>query len=155
MNLPGSRRQRGFTLVELVVVMVLIAAVVGIGAMAAGSALPGQKLRTAAREVAGQLRYTRAQAIATGQPQVFELDVVGKRWKAAGKEAGELPAEIELVATTAREEQPAKDIAAVRFFPDGAATGGRIVLRRGDAAWRVDVAWLTGEVTLSRGEGRP
>ena len=31
----------------------------------------------------------------------------------------------------------------------------RFVLRRGNAAWRVDVAWLTGEVTLERGEGRP
>lgn len=148
-------RQRGFSLIELTVVMVLIAAIVGIGAMAAGSALPGQQLRNAAREVAGQLRYTRAQAIATGRQQRFELDVVGKRWTAAGNRSGELPTEIELVATTAREEQPARDVAAVRFFPDGAATGGRIVLRRGDAAWRVDVAWLTGEVTLSRGEGRP
>jgi general secretion pathway protein H len=46
-------------------------------------------------------------------------------------------------------------VAVVRFFPDGAATGGRIVLKRGDAAWRVDVGWLTGEVTLSRGEGAP
>ena len=36
-----------------------------------------------------------------------------------------------------------------------AATGGRIVLSIDDAAWRVDVGWLTGEVTLSRGEGRP
>ena len=146
-------RPRGFSLIELVVVMVLIAALVGIGAMVIGSAMPGQQLRGAAREIAGQLRFTRAQAIATGREQVFELDVAAKTWRAADQRSGEVPDDIELLVTTAREEQPARDVAAVRFFPDGAATGGRIVLKIEEAAWRVDVGWLTGEVTLSRGEG--
>jgi general secretion pathway protein H len=149
------KRQRGFSLIELVVVMVLIAALAGLGAAAVGTGLPGQQLRGAARELAGELRFTRAQAIATGTEQVFELDVTDRRWTSAGKRAGRLPAELDLVATTARQEQPVRDVAAIRFFPDGAATGGRIVVKRGDAAWRIDVAWLTGEVTLRRGEGPP
>ncbi len=148
-------RQRGFSLIELTVVMVLFATLAGIGAMVIGQALPGQQLRGAARDVAGQLRFTRAQAIATGQPQTFTMDVIGKRWRAAGQRDGSLPEGVDLIATTAREEQPASQTASVRFFPDGAATGGRFVFKRGNAAWRVDVAWLTGEVTLSRGEGPP
>lgn len=149
------KRQRGLSLIELVVVVVLIAALAGLGAAVIGAGLPGQQLRGAARDLAGELRFTRAQAIASGREQVFRLDVVGKRWSSAGQREGKLPAELELIATTAREEQPARDVAQVRFFPDGAATGGRIVLKRGDAAWRIDVAWLTGEVSLQRGEGRP
>jgi general secretion pathway protein H len=137
----------------LVMAIIAGASLLAVAAMTGGS--DGIQLRSSAKEIAAQLRYTRAQAIATGRPQSFELDIIGKRWSAAGKRGGELPAEIELVATTARQEQPARDVAAVRFFPDGAATGGRFVLRRGDAAWRVDVGWLTGEVTLSRGEGAP
>jgi general secretion pathway protein H len=43
----------------------------------------------------------------------------------------------------------------VRFFPEGAATGGRILLKRGDAAWQVDVEWLTGQVTLVRAKATP
>jgi general secretion pathway protein H len=149
------KRARGFTLVEIVVVVMLMATLAGIGAMVIGNALPGRQLRAAAKEIAAELRFTRAQAIATGREQVFELDVIGKRWQAAGDRSGELPADIELRVITARGESPAQDIAAVRFFPDGAATGGRIVLRIDDAAWRVDVGWLTGEVTLTRGEGLP
>lgn len=148
-------RQRGFTLIEIVVVLVLIAGVMAIGASVIGSALPGRQLRGAAKEIAGQLRFTRAQAIATGREQVFELDVIGKRWRAADRREGELPEDIDLRVITARGESPARDVAAVRFFPDGAATGGRIVLKIDDAAWRVDVGWLTGEVTLTRGEGQP
>ena len=149
------KRQRGFSLIELLVVLVLVAALVGLGAAAVGAGLPGQQLRSAAREVAGELRFTRAQAIATGTEQVFELDVAGRRWTSAGKREGRLPEQLDLVATTAREEQAVRETAAIRFFPDGAATGGRIVIKRGQAAWRIDVAWLTGEVTLRRGEGRP
>ena len=32
------------------------------------------------------------------------------------------------------------------FFPDGASTGGRVQLALDDAAWQVEVAWLTGQV---------
>lgn len=148
-------RARGMSLLELLVVVALIATLAGIGAMVIGRAMPGQELRAAARELAAELRYTRAQAIATGTEQVFRLEVDSRRWDAAGKRSGQLPMDIELVATTARDLQPVPREAVVRFFPDGAATGGRVVLRRDGAAWRVDVAWLTGEVTLSRGEGRP
>lgn len=148
-------RARGMSLLELLVVVALIATLAGIGAMVIGRAMPGQELRAAARELAAELRYTRAQAIATGTEQVFRLEVDSRRWDAAGKRSGQLPMDIELVATTARDLQPVPREAVVRFFPEGAATGGRVVLRRDGAAWRVDVAWLTGEVTLSRGEGRP
>jgi general secretion pathway protein H len=149
------KRARGFSLLELVVVMVLIALVTGLGAAVLGSALPGRQLKAAAKDVAVQLRFTRARAIATGTEQVFELDVIGKRWRAAGERAGELPDDVELRVITARGESPAHDVAAVRFFPDGAATGGRVVLEMGEAAWRVDVGWLTGEVTVTQGGGRP
>ncbi|MAL03222.1 MAG: type II secretion system protein GspH [Arenimonas sp.] len=147
--------QRGLSLIELLVVVALVAALAGLGAMAMSRALPGRELRDAAREVAAELRFTRAQAIATGRPQSFVIDVQSHAWRSVGDRQGTLPADIELLATAARQEQPARGQAAIKFFPEGAATGGRIVLRRGGAAWRVDVAWLTGDVSLQRGEGPP
>lgn len=147
--------QRGLSLIELLVVVALVAALAGLGAMAMSRALPGRELRDAASEVAAELRFTRAQAIATGRPQSFVIDVQSHAWRSVGDRQGTLPADIELLATAARQEQPARGQAAIKFFPEGAATGGRIVLRRGGAAWRVDVAWLTGDVSLQRGEGPP
>jgi general secretion pathway protein H len=149
------RGARGYTLVELLVVVGLIAAALAVGAAAMRSGLPGAQLRGAARELAAQLRYTRAQAIVSGQSQVFTLDARTREWQAPNRRHGSLPKEIAIVATGARIEQEHPDQVAVRFFPEGAATGGRIVLKRGDAAWQVDVEWLTGQVALKRAAGSP
>lgn len=145
-------RARGFTLVELVVVVALVATAMALAATVFSAGLPGQQLRGATLELAAQLRYTRAQALVTGLPQQFQLDTRTREWQAPNRHQGRLPAKIDVVATVAREEQPAPQIAAIRFFPEGAATGGRIVLKRGSAVWRIDVDWLTGEVAVARGE---
>jgi len=144
------KRQDGYTLIELLAVLVLVAAIVALGAATITRKLPGQRLQQSAKELAAQLRYTRAQSIATGQPQVFMIDANSREWRAGEKRSGTLSKDIAIVATGARNEQSRPGVAAVRFFPEGAATGGRIVLRNGRAAWQLDVQWLTGEVSMAR-----
>lgn len=149
------RRQRGISLIELIVVVVLIAAATALAASVMGAGLPGQQLRNASRELAAQLRYTRAQAIVTGKSQTFSIDARTREWQAPNRRHGQLPRELNLVATGARIEQTRPDVVAIRFFPEGAATGGRIVLSRERAAWQIDVEWLTGEVTVKRAQAPP
>ena len=149
------QRQRGVSLIELIVVVVLIAAATALAASVMGVGLPGQQLRNASRELAAQLRYTRAQAIVTGRSQTFSVDARTREWQAPNRRHGQLPSEISLTATGARIEQTQPDIVAIRFFPEGAATGGRIVLSRERAAWQIDVEWLTGEVTVKRAQAPP
>ena len=48
-----------------------------------------------------------------------------------------------------------RGVGAILFFPDGASTGGRVQHSAKKAAWNVDVAWLTGEVQVRRGEVTP
>jgi general secretion pathway protein H len=50
--------------------------------------------------------------------------------------------------TSAREDQPDGHTGRIRFFPDGSSTGGHIVLQRGARRWQVNVAWLTGAVSV-------
>jgi len=145
-------RTRGFTLVELVVVIMLIAIAMAMAATVLSAGLPGQQLRGSARELAAQLRYARAQAMVTGEPTVFQLDTRTREWQGPNRHQGRVPEQIEVIATVASSERPSPQVAAIRFFPEGAATGGRLVLKRNTAAWQIDVDWLTGEVGLSRAE---
>lgn len=143
-------RQRGVSLLEMLLVVVLIAATGMMAAAAFAGGLAGVQLRQAAKEVAAQLRHARTRAIASGQEQAFRIDPVARTWSGADGRNGELPVELEIRFIGARQVQAAEGEGTVLFFPDGAATGGRIRLLRAGAGWDVDVAWLTGEVRLSR-----
>lgn len=146
-------RHRGFTLVELMVVMVIIALVMGLVATSMSRSVSAAEARAASRKLVGSLRYTRARAIIDKQEQVFEVDTENRSYQAPGREKVELPQGVDVTVTTARSEITAEDIAGIRFFPDGGSTGGHIELTVNGREYRVNVAWLTGETSLERTEG--
>lgn len=143
-------RTRGFTLIELLLVLAIIAVAILLGAGVIGRGMEGLRLRSSANGIAAQLRFTRAQALATGEPQRFTIDPVAHAWQAPKDRHGTVPARAAIVFTGAREVQPTEGQGAIVFFPDGASTGGRVRLQQGAAAWQVDVAWLTGQVAVAR-----
>src|SRR5690606_25400692 len=144
--------ERGFTLLEIVVVMVIIAAAMLLGLMATTGGTQRMQLHSSAKEIAANLRYTRAQAVATGEPQRLIIDPRGHAWRAPNGRQGTIPAGLDVNFTGARQVQPQEGVGAIVFFDDGASTGGRVQLASDGAAWNVDVAWLTGEVTRERAE---
>src|SRR5688572_5621579 len=152
MPVRAGRRQGGMSLLEMLLVIALIA---GIGVLTVGmmnGGMAGMQLRSASKEIASQLRYTRSQAIATGRSQKFTIDPTAHTWTAPNGRSGDIPKTLGIVFTGAREIQPRRGEGAIMFFADGASTGGRVKLSAKQAAWNVDVAWLTGEVKLKRGE---
>jgi general secretion pathway protein H len=151
---PSPGDQRGFTLLEIVVVMVIIAAAAVLGVMALTGGSERVQLHASTKQIAANLRYTRAQAIATGLPQRFTIDPRGHAWQAPNGRHGTVPEALGIHFTGARQAQPQADVGAILFFDDGASTGGRVQIAGKRAAWNVDVAWLTGEVTLRRSESR-
>ncbi|RZA21091.1 MAG: type II secretion system protein GspH [Lysobacteraceae bacterium] len=149
------RLPRGFSLLEMLLVMALVAAASLLAVAAFGGGMQGMKLRAGARDVAAQMRFARAVAISSGQPQDVVIDPEARRWQGAKGRSGNLPAGGEIVFTGAREVLVDGGKGAVRFFPDGAATGGRVRLLANGGGWDVDVGWLTGEVRVSRVRARP
>jgi general secretion pathway protein H len=142
-------RTPGFTLVELMAVMVIIALVMGLVATSISRSVSGAESRAAARKVVAALRYTRAQAILQKTQTVFMVDTEQRSYTAPGREAVVLPDGIDVLLTTARSELTSETAGGIRFFPDGGSTGGHVdVIVRG-REYRVDVAWLTGEATLA------
>jgi len=150
--MTGRRRARGFTLIEIVLVVALIAVGVGVVGFALTAGLESQRVQAASRDLVAALRYTRGHAIVEREPQVLELDVEARTYQAADRPLVELPKGMEMRLLTAAEEQSGATSGRIRFYPDGSSTGGRIKLVRGGRAWDVEVSWLTGEVRLREGE---
>jgi general secretion pathway protein H len=150
----GAPRAAGFTLIELVAVILIIAIATGLASVAMTGGFDGIRLRSASSEVAAQLRFTRAQALATGKRQDFSIDPHAHTWKAPKDRHGSLPKQLGIAFYGAREVQPSASEGGIAFFPDGASTGGRIRLSAKKAVRDIDVAWLTGEVRVKRGEAR-
>ncbi|MFZ6697209.1 type II secretion system protein XpsH [Stenotrophomonas acidaminiphila] len=136
----------GMSLLEVMLVLVLVAAMTLMAAMATRGGTEGMRLRSAGKTLAAELRHARVRAITTGEPQQFQLDVRSRRWHGVGGRHGELPASVAVRYTGAREVQMQQGTGVVRFFEDGASTGGRIDLLTGEAVWRIDIGWITGEV---------
>lgn len=143
-----ATRATGFTLIEMLAVIALIGIAAVVLSISISHGLGAARVRAASTDLAAALRYTRVQAIAHAQPQVLKVDVRARSYQEPGHAAHVLPPGMQVAITGARTEQVADHIGAIRFFPDGSSTGGRVTLRRGNREWHVNVAWLTGAVSV-------
>jgi len=146
MNL--RRTARGFTLVEIIAVLALIALAMTLVAVTVGDGLTGARVKAASRDLVAALRYTRGQAIVQRKSQTLAIDVEGRRYQAPGKKWIQLPARMDMKLETARSEMEDDSTGRIRFFADGASTGGNVELMLGEVVWRIEVNWLTGEVVV-------
>lgn len=144
-----QRAARGFTLIEIIVVVALIAVLTGVIAAVISGGLGSAKIRAASKDLVAALRSTRATAVVKRESQVLVLDVERRAYKAPGRDWVELPKDMEMSMVTAADEQLDEGQGQIRFFPDGSSTGGNIELSRGEALWRIEIGWLTGEVRMN------
>lgn len=149
---PGARPKAngagGFTLVEMVVVLVIAMLLLAVVGPRASSGIGGLRFRAAAQELASALRYVRAKSVAQGREAALTvlLDEHGYIVD-AGKQYA-IPEEVEIGLYTASDQVVNNDQGAIMFYPDGSASGGRITLAYRGQRRLVDVNWLTGLVEV-------
>ncbi len=144
----GSGRAAGFTLLEMLAVILLVGIAAAAVSVSVSQGLASARVRAASSELAGALRATRAQAIVRGEEQHFDLDTRANSYDGAKRQDVRLPSGLRVSITSAKEDQPNDHTGRIRFFPDGSSTGGRITLKSGRREWHVNVVWLTGEVRV-------
>ncbi len=150
-RLPAPTRPvGGFSLMEVMLVMVLAAMLFAAVGVSVSRSVSGAEIRNAAREVVAGLRQTRTLAIVHRSEQVFHVDARNRVWTVPGRDSVTLPDGLEITLDTARSELTGEEAGGIRFYPDGASTGGTVTLHIDGRAWEITVAWLTGEISINR-----
>lgn len=148
------RRQAGFTLIEIIVVLAVLSLGLVLLALRGPPHSPALEIRAAAGEILQALRLARARAIATQGPVGVTLDLGRNSWRLDGTTEHVLPADYAMAVRAAAAATAGDRIAAIRFAPDGSSTGGWITLADGHRRMEIGVDWLSGRVTLAELTGR-
>lgn len=142
-------RHRGYTLIELLVVMVIMLLVYALAAPMISAGVSGSELKAAARQVAAGLRKARSEAVMHKNEVALTMDVEQRQFELSGdKRIYHFPGKIKASLYTAQAELIDAKIGAIRFYPDGSSTGGRVTLSLGERKYLVDVDWMTGRVKI-------
>lgn len=139
-----SDKIAGFTLVEMMVVLAIMALVAAIAAPGLVKRYRTDNLDTSASEIVARFRTARTLAIATARPQRIVVDASTRTIRFDERHLMKLADDVAMVVTTGRETAIADKQAVLTFLPNGSASGMEIDLRRGDETERIEVNWLTG-----------
>jgi len=148
--LPSAKASQGFTLIELIIVLLI--SVLGFAVVGSNISSGNQstRLQAAARDLASALRYAHGQALLSRKPVSVDVDLGDNSYRLSNRDKiYQLDEQIELSLVVAEEEFAEGKQGSIRFFSDGSSTGGRITLEWGNQLRRVDVNWITGEVAIA------
>jgi general secretion pathway protein H len=159
-------REGGFTLLELMVVIGILALAAAIVAPSLGRARQGLAVRSTAYALAADLRAARAAAQAANMERVLTVDPARRRYWAEGVVgARTFPSHVTVELAVPESERAGGEAGPgsgsgpgsgpgsgrVRFFPDGSASGAKVVLSDGRSAASVLVDWLNGAIRIEVG----
>jgi general secretion pathway protein H len=146
-----ARKDSGFTLFELLVVLLIIGGILTLAPAAFHRVMPGLELKSSVRGIATAMRDARSLAIRDNRETTVIVDTEAVAYRlGAGGRVQALDEDLQLSLVTAASERIDETAGRVRFFPDGTSTGGRVTLARGETEYYVLVDWLTGRVEISQ-----
>ncbi len=143
-----TRRDDGFTLLEILIVLAIMGAVIGIVVTHGPVRSQGLQTRAAAGMIAQSFRIARAQAIERSQVVSVVLDPGGHRFSVDLGPVRTLAPGTDMALLPGTMHGPG-DTGIVRFSPDGSSSGGGAEIGTGKRRLRIDVEWLTGRVRVA------
>ena len=147
---PGPRNTRsaarGFTLLELIVVLFLAGLVAALVAPSFSGTLESSRLRSGAAGVRATLTLARTLAASGSRLRSVVFDIERGEYVVDGEaRTYVLPEGIRIESARVGNEEPEQETFRVRFFPDGSAEGAEIVVASSTGGrLRVTVDPLTG-----------
>ena len=138
----GPHREAGFTLIEMIVVLAVLALVLTIVLQRGPTRSATLDLRAASRTLADALREARGRAIATDRPVLVTAAQAREALARLGSPS--LGGRVTLELHSPPGERTGNST--LRFDADGGATAALIRLREGDVAVDVGIDWFSGQI---------
>jgi|RhiMetdeSRZDD1v2_1073273.scaffolds.fasta_scaffold74722_3 general secretion pathway protein H len=142
--------ERGFTLLELIVTLIVIALATGVAIPTIARSTEAVRVRAEVASFSALLRHARERAIVTRRAQSVVIDTAAHRVsRLAGGPDGEVRETRQFSERFTIEATPPPALT-VHFEPQGGSSGGDFRLIAGNIVYRVTVDALTGRVRSVR-----
>ena len=161
-------RNKGFSLIELVIVLVLISLSLALVAPSFSRFSKRVELKTTAQRVSGILRYFRSESIQSGKiyqiifdPGLGEINIqvlegeegwateIKKEEQKFSKRSYPLPAGFQMREFNIPAPEFPSDLPTIEFYPNGGTNGGSFILdAQEQRGYRIKVYFLTGIVEI-------
>jgi general secretion pathway protein H len=141
-------RNKGFTLLEIIVVITLIVLILGLTTLFFGNALPGARLNSAARELSAMIRFAKMLAQNNGEPQTVFINLDTGRYGIEGVQTRNIPEGINIRIADPVAGEVSKGSYAVRFHESGIIEGGTITLWNTKKTLNIELDPIVGSVIL-------
>ena len=146
---------RGFTLLELIVVLAIAGLIFSLGGPSVRTLSATMEYRDAVRQIVSAAKNARRDAFAQGIPMDLLIDTDRNRYalsadspSLSADQFAPLPEALDITVVYAAEVSPKPGLAAIRFYPAGGSSGGEIsVARPSGAGVHLTIDWLLGDVT--------
>jgi general secretion pathway protein H len=148
MGKRGQVGAQGFTLLELIVTLFVIALAVGVVVPVVGRSTETLRGRADIARFSAMLRHARDQAITTRRGHALVVDLAAHR--ATIVAAPDEVRQVRTLSADLRVEATPPDALTVRFEPNGLSSGGNFRLTTGRTRYRVTVDPVTGRVKAER-----
>jgi general secretion pathway protein H len=141
--------QRGFTLLEMVCVLAIIALMAAVLLPFVPHQTSRSRLQAYALQAATLLKADRNAAIEHGASVATLVDAASRVIHSGGSRMTvRIPEDVRFDAVLPETCHRQAALSTIRFFANGASCGGSIVLTRLDAGYEIRVNWLTGRVEI-------
>ncbi len=141
-------REKGFTLLEIIIVITLVVLILSFTTLFFGNALPGARLNSAARELSAMMRYAKILARNNGELQSVLINLDTGRYGIEGVQTRNIPEGINIRVTDPVTGEVSRGSYAVLFHESGISEGGTITLWNAKRTLNIELDPIVGSVIL-------
>jgi general secretion pathway protein H len=142
------RSARGFTLLEIIIVLFLMALLFGLVTGFFANVLPSARLGATARELSASIRQTKALAQNRGEEMILTINLDTRQYGIVGGAMKIIPPEVSITVDDPALGEIRNGKYSVVFGAGGGVEGGTVVLRYKKKAFLIETDPIVGSVVV-------